>query len=77
MSFLKIREKEDRIVSIWGWYRWEGRVYQEKCRSVIIVEILCTHACKWKTRLVETIPGMGKRRIKENHGGHEFKYDIL
>jgi hypothetical protein len=26
---------------------------------------------------VETIPGMGERRIKENGGGGEFKYDIF
>jgi hypothetical protein len=29
-----------------------------------------------KMRPVETIPGMGGRRKKENGGG-EFKYDIL
>jgi hypothetical protein len=26
---------------------------------------------------VETIPGMGRREIKENGGGGEFKYDIF
>jgi hypothetical protein len=26
---------------------------------------------------VETVPGMGTRRIKENGGGEEFKYDIF
>jgi uncharacterized protein with ACT and thioredoxin-like domain len=26
---------------------------------------------------VETIPGMGEERIKENDGGGEFNYDIL
>jgi hypothetical protein len=30
-----------------------------------------------KMRPVETIPGMGGRRIKENDGGGEFNYDIL
>jgi hypothetical protein len=30
-----------------------------------------------KIRHVETVPGMGERRIKENDGGGEFKYDIL
>jgi hypothetical protein len=30
-----------------------------------------------KTRPFETIPGMGKRDIKENDGGDEFTYDIL
>jgi hypothetical protein len=28
-------------------------------------------------RPVETIPGMGGGRIKENEGGGEFNYDIL
>jgi hypothetical protein len=26
---------------------------------------------------IETIPGVGKRQIKENGGGCEFKYAIL
>jgi hypothetical protein len=26
---------------------------------------------------VETIPGMGEGRMKENGGGGEFQYDIL
>jgi hypothetical protein len=30
-----------------------------------------------KMRPTETIPGMGKRGIKENDGGSEFNYDIL
>jgi hypothetical protein len=28
-------------------------------------------------RPVETIPGMGEGRIKENDGGDELKHDIL
>jgi hypothetical protein len=28
-------------------------------------------------RPVETVPGMGRRGIKENDGGGEFNYDIL
>jgi hypothetical protein len=32
-----------------------------------MVEIFCTHICKQKQmRPVETIPGIGKRGIKEN-----------
>jgi hypothetical protein len=30
-----------------------------------------------KIRPIEIIPGMGRRGIKENGGGGEFKYDIL
>jgi hypothetical protein len=29
-----------------------------------------------KIRLVETIPGMGGKGIKENDGGRKFNYDI-
>jgi hypothetical protein len=41
-----------------------------------VVQILCTHVCKWKNA-AETIPGMGVRGMKENGGGSEFKYDIF
>jgi hypothetical protein len=47
------------------------------CRRVNMVEILCTYICKWKMRLVETLPGMGGGEIQENDGGVEFNYDIL
>jgi hypothetical protein len=30
-----------------------------------------------KTIPVETIPGIGERRIKESSGGGEFKYDYF
>jgi hypothetical protein len=30
-----------------------------------------------KLRPVESIPGMGGGRIKENDGGGEFNYDLL
>jgi hypothetical protein len=30
-----------------------------------------------KVRPAETIPGMGRKEIKENGGGGEFNYDIL
>jgi hypothetical protein len=47
------------------------------CRRVKMVQILCTHVSKKKTRAVETIPGMGGGGIKENGGGNELKYDIV
>jgi hypothetical protein len=34
-----------------------------------MVEIFCTHVCKWKMRCAEIIPAMGRERIKE--------YDIV
>jgi hypothetical protein len=30
-----------------------------------------------KMRLLETIPGMGRGKIKENDKGGKFKYDIF
>jgi hypothetical protein len=36
-----------------------------------MVQILCTHVCKWKMIPVETIPGMGG--LKESGEGGEFR----
>jgi hypothetical protein len=36
-----------------------GEEVGKGCGRVNMVQILCTHVCKWKTRSVETIPGMG------------------
>jgi hypothetical protein len=60
-----------------GWYQWKGEEVGKGCGRVNIVQILCTHVCKWKMRPVETIPGMGGEGIKKNDGGGEFNYDIL
>jgi hypothetical protein len=42
-----------------------------------MVQILCTHLCKWKNVPVETIPGMEEGNLKENTGGGSFKYNNL
>jgi hypothetical protein len=43
-----------------------------------MVQILCTHKCKWKkTCLLRLLQEWGEERIKENGGGDEFKYDIF
>jgi hypothetical protein len=34
-----------------------------------MVQILRTHVCKWENKTDETIPRMGKGKIKENDGG--------
>jgi hypothetical protein len=44
---------------------------------VNVVQILCTHVCKWKNDTTETISGMGGVKVKENGVGGEFKYDIF
>jgi hypothetical protein len=56
-----------------GWEGCRERIY----RRVNIVQILCTHVCKWKLIPIETIPGMEERGIKEKDGRDEFNYDIL
>jgi hypothetical protein len=33
-----------------------------------MLQILCTHVCKWKNETTETIPGMGGGEVKENDG---------
>jgi hypothetical protein len=30
------------------WYQWEGEEVGKGCGRVNIVQILCTHVCKWK-----------------------------
>jgi hypothetical protein len=42
-----------------------------------MVQILGSHVCKWKSGHVETIPGMGERKVKESGEEVEFNYDIL
>jgi hypothetical protein len=59
-----------------GWYQWEQEKVGKGYRRVNMVQILCTHVCKWKNQTCETISGMG-RWIKENGVGYEFKYGIF
>jgi hypothetical protein len=42
-----------------------------------MVEILCTHVCKWKNETCSSYSRNGGEGIKENDGGGEFKYGIL
>jgi hypothetical protein len=44
-----------------GGYGTSGRGEEvgKGCGNVNVVQILCTHVCKWKMIPVETIPGMG------------------
>jgi hypothetical protein len=47
-------------------------------RRVNMVQILCAHVSKWKTKTCWTVPGMGvERKMKENGGGGKFKCNIL
>jgi hypothetical protein len=47
----------------------------EGCRSVNMVQILCTHVCKWKNEICGNYSRNGG--VKENDGGGKFKYDIF
>jgi hypothetical protein len=77
MSFFlicKIREQEEgtdpaRGAGTSG--RWEE--LEKSCKRVSIVQILCTHVCKWRMVSIETILEIGGGKIKENGGGSEFK----
>jgi hypothetical protein len=61
-----------------GWYQWEEADVVKGCRSVNTQCKYCVHIyVNGKMRPVETIPGMGEGRIKENGRGGEFKYDIF
>jgi hypothetical protein len=31
-----------------GWYQWEGEYVGNGYKRVKMVQILCTHVCKWK-----------------------------
>jgi hypothetical protein len=66
--------------------KFPGRVYTNEkgderrkwCMRVNMLQILCTHECKQKKRyLLKLFQEWGVGRIKENGGGHEFKYDIF
>jgi hypothetical protein len=74
--FYKIGEQESRTGLAWGGgVGTSGRREEvgKGCRRMNMVQILCTHVCKWKMRPVETIPGMeGARGTKENGQGAEF-----
>jgi hypothetical protein len=45
--------------------------------TVNIVQILCTHVCKWKMMPVETVPGMGEGGNKGEWWRGEFKQDFF
>jgi hypothetical protein len=42
-----------------------------------MVQILCTHECKWKKIPVETISQIGEQGVREIVGVCEFQYDTL
>jgi hypothetical protein len=42
-----------------------------------MVQILCTHLCKWKNDTHRNCCRNEGGKIKENDGGGEFNYDIL
>jgi hypothetical protein len=62
-KFYKNGEQNARTYLVWGVGTSGKREKVGKgCRKVNMVQILCTHVCKWKMRPVETIPGMGEKR---------------
>jgi hypothetical protein len=60
-----------------GCYQREGEDIRKGCRRVNVMEILCTHVCKWRNETCRNYSKNGGRVIKENDGGGAFNYDIL
>jgi hypothetical protein len=54
----------------------EGRNIRKGCGKVNMVEYYVLIYENGKMRPVETLPGMGGGRIKENDGGDGFNYDL-
>jgi hypothetical protein len=54
-----------------------GEKVEKECKRVNMGKY-CVHMyINGKMIPVETVPGMGRREIKENGEGDEFKYDIF
>jgi hypothetical protein len=52
MSFFKKREQEGKTGSVWGVsISGRGDDIRKGCRRVNILEILCSHVCKWKNEI--------------------------
>jgi hypothetical protein len=76
--FHKIGEQEGEAGPVWvvgtsGRDEDVGR----GCRRMDIIQILCTHVCKWKIEGCWDYSRNVGRGIMENDGRGEFKYDIL
>jgi hypothetical protein len=47
----KIREHGGRTGPVWGFgISGRGQDVGKRCRTVTMVQILCTHVCKWKNK---------------------------
>jgi hypothetical protein len=44
----KWRTGEQSRSWLWCWYQWEGEDVEGGHRRVSVVQIRCTHVCKWK-----------------------------
>jgi hypothetical protein len=58
-SFTKSENKRAEQVLCGGWYQGDGEEVRKGCKRVNMVQIPCTHICKWKMIPAETIPGIG------------------
>jgi hypothetical protein len=63
-----MENKKKKGVLSGGWHQWEGTDIKKGCRSVNVVQVLCT-CISGNMRPVENVPGMGGGLIKENDGG--------
>jgi hypothetical protein len=51
-------KQEGGIGSVWGIATSKGGKYGKKCDRMNIVQLLCTHVCKYKNETCETIPSI-------------------
>jgi hypothetical protein len=55
-----------------------GEKVGKVCERVNMVQILCTHECKWKKRyLLKLFLKWGEESIEKNGGGGKFKYNTF
>jgi hypothetical protein len=71
-----VNRKAKQVLS-GGWHRERGKDIKKGSRRGNMVEILCTHGCKWPKSYLSTLLQELEGGMKENDGGGEFNYDIL
>jgi hypothetical protein len=75
MSFSKNGEWEGKTGPVWGLVPVEGEDIRKRCRRIKVWKYCALLYENGKVRPVETIPGRGEGRIKENDGRGEFNYE--
>jgi hypothetical protein len=53
------------------------KIYHSGTLKTMMMQIMCTHVCKWKNEICWNCSRNGGRGLKENGGGGEFNYDMF